>query len=226
MWKEVIFLLAWLNINFVMALVEEKNPSMDSKPWSVYNVHRHSPPHILRSKCYLLEVYEPKLNPKWTSFPRACHGPGEVKLDLSFSPITRAGEVLIQWSLYMKGVACMMCHWAIELWEIAQIGVAPTVHLQRGREAARLRTRHSPALSTTQDQKPNCIMTGGTPDCGPHPGGTPPALGWSVIAVKSSRGGGVGRGRHGRTSDENTSKCHFFRLCQKLKKTLKMFLQE
>jgi hypothetical protein len=71
-------------------------------------------PHILRSKCYLLEVYEPKLNPKWTSYPRACHGPGEVKLDLSFWPITRAGEVLIQWSRYMKGVVCMMCHWAIE----------------------------------------------------------------------------------------------------------------
>jgi hypothetical protein len=61
-------------------------------------------------------------------------------------------------------------------------------------------------------------MTGGVPDCGPQPGGTPPALGWSVIAVKSSGRGGVGRGRRGRTSDENTSKCHFFEVMSEVLK--------
>jgi hypothetical protein len=35
------------------------------------------------------------------------------------------------------------------------------------------------------------MLTGAVPDCGPQPGGTSPAIGWSVIAVKpSGRGGG------------------------------------
>jgi hypothetical protein len=36
------------------------------------------------------------------------------------------------------------------------------------------------------------MLTGGSPDCGPQPGGTSPALGRSVIAVKLSERG-VGR---------------------------------
>ncbi len=197
MWKEVIFLLAWLNINFVMALVEEKSPSMDSKPWSMYNVHRHysPPPTSCSQNVTFLRFMSQNLTLNEPASPRACHGPGEVKLDLSFSPITRAGEVLIQWSRYMKG-------------------------------ATRLRTRHSPALSTTQDQKPNCIMTGGTPDYGPRPGGTPPALGWSVIAVKSSERGGSAGGTTAGLLTKIRQNVIFLRLCQKFKKTLKMFLQE
>jgi hypothetical protein len=43
-----------------------------------------------------------------------------------------------------------------------------------------------PALNMARDQKLIGIMTGATPDCGPHPSETSPALGWSVIAVKQS----------------------------------------
>jgi hypothetical protein len=126
----------------------------------------------------------------------------------------------------------MMCHRAIEAagFRKPQIGAAPAVHLERARDRARLRTHLHPALYTARYWKLAGMLIGASPDCGPQPGGTSPALGWSVLAVKPSGRGGLGRGRHGRTSDENmskwTAKHNFLRSCLKFKKIRKKFLQE
>ncbi len=90
--------------------------------------------------------------------------------------------------------------------EHAEIGAAPTVHLGRARERARLRTRLPPHSMRPATGNWLEFFTGAAPDCGPRPGRTSPALRWSVYAVKPGGRGGFGRGRRGLISDENTSK--------------------
>ncbi len=65
-----------------------------------------------------------------------------------------------------------------------------------------------PALSTAQDRKPIGNPTGASPDFGPQPGRTSPALGWSVIAVKPSGGGGRQGGATARLLMKNHRKGH------------------
>jgi hypothetical protein len=119
----------------------------------------------------------------------------------------------------MKAVACMMCHHAREAARFGNLHISVRCQLERAREQACLRTVH-PWYR---------ILTGAVPDCGPQLGGTSPALGWTVIAVKPTRRGSP-RWRYGQTSDKNTSKCmskhHFLRLSQKFKKIWNTFLQE
>ncbi len=67
---------------------------------------------------------------------------------------------------------CRVCRFQ----ELAQIGAAPTVHLKRARDQARLWTHHPPALSIVLDWKPIAILT--------------LALWWSELAEKPTRRGG------------------------------------
>ncbi len=46
-------------------------------------------------------------------------------------------------------------------WEHALIGAAPTIHLERAREKARMRTRHPPALYPARDRKLIGMLTDG-----------------------------------------------------------------
>jgi hypothetical protein len=63
-----------------------------------------------------------------------------------------------------------------------------------------------------RDWKLTGILTGTALNCGPQPGGTSPALGWSVKAVKTLRWGGSAGYCHSWTSDKNTAK----NVCQKV----------
>jgi hypothetical protein len=87
-----------------------------------------------------------------------------------------------------------------------------------------------PALFVARDRKLIGIMTGATADCGPHPGETSPALGWSVIAVKQS-------GREGHWENVVTVglflkicqmevKMSFFDVMSEVQKDRETFLQE
>jgi hypothetical protein len=77
------------------------------------------------------------------------------------------------------------------------------------------------------------MLTGTTPDCGPQPSGTSPALKWSVIALKLSgkRGSAEFYSYHNRIFDKNTSTWafknnYFLTSCLKFKKIQRTFLQE
>jgi hypothetical protein len=92
----------------------------------------------------------------------------------------------------MKGVACMMCHCTKE-----SAGFRNLLDLCDANGPLRKSKRPGPSvnlpppvLSTARDRKLIGIMTSATPDCGPQPGRTSPAPGWSVRAVKLSRRGG------------------------------------
>ncbi len=111
----------------------------------------------------------------------------------------------------------------LRFWVFAQNGTVTSVHLERAREQARLRTRCPLAISLAQDQKLIGILTGDVPDCGPQPGRISPTLGWSVIAViLSGGGGGLAEWCCSQTSDENISKCmskhHLLTSLKKVKK--------
>ncbi len=87
------------------------------------------------------------LNPKWTVYYRARHGPGEVKLDLSFWPIAAD-----RWGLNLKNPVheesslynVSPRYIGHRFWELAQISAALTVLIERARDRARLKTCHPP----------------------------------------------------------------------------------
>jgi hypothetical protein len=87
-----------------------------------------------------------------------------------------------------------------------------------------------PALYAARHQKLIGIMTGTTPDCGPHPGGTSPALGWSVLVVKQSGREGdwenVMMGRLLMKICQMEVKMSFFDIMSEVQKDQETFLQE
>ncbi len=90
-------------------------------------------------------INERPVNPEWTGYCEVCHGPGGLKLDLSFGPIARDQPGLNWKILVHQGYSVYdvsLRHRDCLFWELAQIGPAPTVHLERARELARLITRH------------------------------------------------------------------------------------
>ncbi len=116
--------------------------------------------------------------------------------------------------------------------ESAQKGAAPAICTLRKRERAGPTENPSPpSLYMACNQKLIGMSTGTAPDCGPWPGGTSPALRWSVFTVKPrGRGGRSAMCLRVRTSDEKkskwNSKCNFFTSCQKFRKIWKTFLQD
>ncbi len=65
--------------------------------------------------------------------------------------------------------------------------------LKKSERAGLIENPPPSALSRARDRKLIGILTGAALDCGPQLGGTSPAHGWSVIAVKPSGMRGVGR---------------------------------
>jgi hypothetical protein len=84
-----------------------------------------------------------------------------------------------------------VCNRAMQFWKSALNGVARSVHWERVRQWAQLRTCHPRILhgpGPDIDWNVDCTA----PDSGRQPSGTSPALGWSVITVKPmGRGGSV-----------------------------------
>ncbi len=98
------------------------------------------------------------------------------------------------------------CYWGWRLQELAQIGVAPTVYLERARDWARLRTYLPPhsACPGTGNQLVFLLAPRRTADRSPAGLLTP--LG-GLNSSKTGRKGGLAGWCLGWTSDENTSKC-------------------
>jgi hypothetical protein len=91
-----------------------------------------------------------------------------------------------------------VCHRALQFRESAQNGGAPAVLLERARATT------PPTLYAAWDQKVIGILIGATLISGPQPGGTSPAIGWSIIAVKPSGRGG----RQDATTARHQAKIH------------------
>jgi hypothetical protein len=96
----------------------------------------------------------------------------------------------------MKGVACMICHYAKEstgLGNLSRLVQDTNGLLTKSERPGSTENPPSPALSTAQDRKLIAIPTGAAPDSRPQSGWTSHALWWSLISVKPSRR----RGRQG-----------------------------
>jgi hypothetical protein len=156
-------------------------------------------------------------NPIRTGYHGVHHGPGEVKLDLTFWPITRDRRGLNMKIPVHEGCCVYDVsprYRVCPFWELALIGAVPMVHLERARDQARLWTCHPshspqpgtrnwsvfwPARRQTADHSPARLL--------------PP---WVVCSIKTKQkgGGGVSRLGRGQTSDRNmsksTSKCLFW----------------
>ncbi len=74
------------------------------------------------------------------------------------------------------------CYRTLWFRESGQNGVATLLHWERARD--RPDWGPPPQLYVARDQKLIRTLTGAAPLCRPQPGGTSPALGWSVIAAK------------------------------------------
>jgi hypothetical protein len=76
-----------------------------------------------------------------------------------------------------------MCNRALRFQEFAQNGAAILLYLNR------VWPDWEPALYLARDKKLIGMLPGAAPHCGPQPGGSSPALGWSVITIKPVEAG-------------------------------------
>ncbi len=83
-----------------------------------------------------------------------------------------------------------MCNRALRFREFGQNGAAILLNLDRGRPD--WKPASPPTLYAARDEKLTGMLPGAALHCRPEPGGTSPALGWSVKTVKPVRSREVG----------------------------------